>query len=165
MSVPATTYLYLVETGRTAKRIHVSLAFASGVLDSKLNWTNNSSMFGYLEAKPSSQSGYDLAVNLKENGSDISLDLVIEAKLLFEDQAFFGSIKNSNDGIQLFSDQEGGYSAYIYKDGQDYTEALYSHLLSYNNWALENGYPQIERRQLPVNTICEAFPQTTSNII
>jgi hypothetical protein len=159
-NVPATSYLHLLEISRDGKRIKVALVFASGQLGNQLNWNDNPVMFGYLEAKPSSDGSYNLTLTLTEDGGERTIDLNFNANFLFDDQAFFGSVNNTADGIQLFADQEGGYPVYIYQDGQDYTKDLYNHLLNYNDWAIENGYPQVERSQITANSICEAFPQT-----
>lgn len=154
-----------METSRDDNRIYVVLNYVNGDLGRQLNWDDGSIMFGYLEARPRTDRGYDLMLVLKKDGGEQKLNLIFEAKFLFDDQAFFGSVNNSADGVQLFADQEGGYPIYIYQDGQDYTEALYNHLLSYNDWSLENGYPQVERSQISVSSICEAFPQTAYNEI
>lgn len=159
-NVPVTSRLHLLETSRDGKKIHVALVFVEGTLGSELNWTDNSVMVGDLEAKPRPDGGYDLTLTLKEDSGEHKLDLNVNANFLFDDQAFFGSVNDSVDGIMLFADQEGGYRIDIYLEGQDYTKALYNHLLTYNDWALKNGYPQKERSQISVNSICEAFPPT-----
>ena len=159
-NVTATSYLHLLEISRDGKRIKVALVFASGQLGNQLNWKDNLVMYGYLEGKPSSDGSYNLTLTLTEDGGERTIDLAFKANFLYNDQVFIGSINNTADGVQLFADQEGGYPIYIYQDGQDFTEDLYNHLLSYNDWALENGYPQMERSHVSVNSICEAFPQS-----
>ena len=158
-NVSATSYLHLLETGRGDNRIYVTLDYVNGDLGRQLNWGDGSVMHGYLEAQTRPDGCYYLMLVLNADGGKQKLDLIFEANFLFDDQAFLGKVNGSTDGIQFFSDQEGGYAAYIYKDGQHYTESWYNHLLGYNDWAIKNGYPLLERSQMVVNSICEAFPQ------
>jgi hypothetical protein len=161
--VPSISYLYLLEISRNERSIDVALKFAKGKLVEHLQWDENSILFGKLEALQNPNGDYTVSLLLKEIDGERTFCLNFDSKLLLDDQAFFGSVDNTADGVQLFADQEGGYSVYIYQDGRDYTQALYDHLLTYNDWALKNGYLQVERSSISIKSICEAFPQLSHN--
>lgn len=158
MQLTPNSTLHLLEKGRGENFIKVCVSLATGELARVFEDSGSNDITGEITADRNSDVYYQLSLLLKTENGERVLDLTTVARLLMDDQAFFGSDCKSSNGIMLFADQEGGYRVDFYNDGNDYVESWYNHLVGYSEWAAKNGYPVMERSLYIPNTICEAFP-------
>lgn len=157
-SITPSVSVRLTETGRGAKAIFVVPSVAIGTKVNNLELTDDLKLLGLLSGKVTNDSDFKISILLKDPDTTQYHLTEIDAKFLPGDLVFFGHQCGTDDGIILYSDQEGGYILDIYKGNRNYTEAWYNHLLRYNDWSLKNGYPQVERTEPNIRTICDAFP-------